>query len=504
MKNKKSFIILIMVLFLTTGCVRTKMNMTIHKDKRMDLSMDMGVSKAFMEAYEQQEGITSGNSLEIFDISDEELASMKKKGIDVEEYDDGSYTGMKASLKIANIDTVSTTEDIDGDLESLLGATDSFLEEKQEVENKFIFTVKKGFFKNTYTAKLNSSMSDEVGDMTDLYMDTDATPNNKNNNTTGNGANNIAGGNSSMDDFDFSTLASGMDMTFTVHLPYKAISNNAKTVENDGKTLSWNLLEKGNINFTFSLYNMKNIYLLGGGIALFVLILIIVLVLFIKKRGNKNLSEDKTSIDRGMKESYPAVTNMIGPNLTSTNPPVQNTRMQTVPVTTKPVLQPNPIAPIPQPIQSTVQPVGNGTNLAMQAQNGSPTTAQPVPPQMRVVSNVNQQPVQTGNIQGQMNYKQNMVVTPTMNQQVANGVQPMPMPTPQPVNQVPTMTQNRTGIQGTYPSNQTMISNGQPMQVPTNNQIGNSPLQENATPMGQAQAPTNANPTDIFGQKNPF
>ncbi len=148
MKNKKSFIILIMVLFLTTGCVRTKMNMTIHKDKRMDLSMDMGVSKAFIE---------------IFDISDEELASMKKKGIDVEEYDDGSYTGMKASLKIANIDTVSTTEDIDGDLESLLGATDSFLEEKQEVENKFIFTVKKGFFKNTYTAKLNSSMSDEVG-----------------------------------------------------------------------------------------------------------------------------------------------------------------------------------------------------------------------------------------------------------------------------------------------------------------------------------------------------
>ncbi len=307
-----------------------------------------------------------------------------------------------------------------------------------------------------------------------------------------------------MDDFDFSTLASGMDMTFTVHLPYKAISSNAKTVENDGKTLSWNLLEKGNINFTFSLYNMKNIYLLGGGIALFVLILIIVLVLFIKKRGNKNLSEDKTSIDRGMKESYPAVTNMIGPNLTSTNPPVQNTRMQTVPVTTKPVLQPNPIAPIPQPIQPTVQPVGNGINVVMQAQNGSPTTVQPVPPQMGVVSNVNQQPVQTGNIQGQTNYKQNMAVTPTMNQQVANGVQPMPMPTPQPVNQVPTMTQNKTGIQGTYPSNQTMISNGQPMQVPTNNQIGNSPLQENATPMGQAQAPTNANPTDIFGQKNPF
>ena len=505
MKNKKNFVILIMILFLTTGCVREKFNVTIHKDKSMELSMDMGVSKTFMEAYKQQEGITSGSGLEIFDISDEELASMKEKGIDIEEYDDGSYTGMKGLFKIANIDTISTTEDIEGDLESLLGATDSFSEAKKEAEEKFIFTVKKGFFKNTYTAKLKASMSDEVKDMTDMYTDTDATLNNGNNNTTGNGTNNITGGNSSMDDFDFSTLASGMDMTFTVHLPYKAISNNAKTVENDGKTLSWNLLEiKDPVAFSFSLYNMKNIYLLGGGVILFALILIVVVVLFIKKRGNKNLSEDKTSIDRGVKESYPAVTNMIGPNPTSNNPPVQNTRIQTIPVTTKPVLQPNPIVPTPQPIKPAVQPMGNGGNVVAQAQNVNPTTVQPVNPQMGVVSNVNQQPIQTGNIQGQMNYNQNVVGVPTMGQQSTTGQTYGAMPAAQPVNPMPTMTQNRGGINGAYPSNQAMNANGQNMQVPTNNQIGNRPAQGNGAPMGQAQAPTNANPTDIFGQNNPF
>ncbi len=504
MKNKKSFILLMMILFLTTGCVREKLDVTIHKDKSMDFSMDMGVSKTFMETYKQQEGTTGGGDLEIFDMSDAEIAEMKKKGINIEKYDDGSYTGMKAFLKITNIDIISSTKEVEGDLESIIGVTDSSSNVKEETTEKFLFTVKKGFFKNTYTAKLKSSMSDEVKDMTDLYTDTDATINNGNNTTTGNGTNNITGGNSSMDDFDFSTLASGMDMGFTVNLPYKAISNNAKTVDNNGKTLSWNLLDtKGTIEFSFALYNMKNVYLLGGGLVIAILLLIIGVVFFMKKRRNKNLSEDKTSIDRGMKESYPAVTNMIGPNPTPSNPSTQNQRVQAVPVTTKPVLQPNPIAPTPQPIQAVGQsvPVQNAKDIGVRPQNIPPTISQPVSPQIGGASNRNQQPVQNAPIQGQMSYNQNMVGAPTMNQQVANGMQSMSIPATQPVNSMPTMNPDMRINNGVIPPNSTMVTNTQNRQVPTNNQM-NRPMQGGETPMNQTQP--GSNPTDIFGQNNSF
>lgn len=509
MKNKKCFILLMMILFLTTGCVREKIDLTIHKDKSMDLSMDMGISKTFMEAYKQQEGTTGGNDLEFFDISDEEIAEMKKKGINVEKYDDGSYTGMKAFLKITNIDVISSTKEVEGDLEAIVGFNDDLTDTEKDTEEKFLFTVKKGFLKNKYTAKLSSSTSDEIKDMTDLYTDTDATINNGNNNTTGNGTNNVVGGNSSTNDFDFSTLASGMDMSFTVNLPYKAISNNATTVENDGKKLSWNLANTNNaIEFSFELYNMRNIYLLGGGILLIVLILIVGIVLFVKKKGNKNLSEDKTSIDRGVKESYPAVTNMIGPMPASGNQAQQNARVQSVPVTTKPVLQPNPITPAPQPIGQPTQQVPQGVeNRSEAAQLKRSTTPYQVTPNNQVVGN---QSVQTGNanMQGQINYNQNMTGVPTMSAQPRveqpsvsmNGQQPMrPMTTvtPQPNSQV-----------GQTPSRQSLNANVQGMQVPANGQVVNQPMSMNGqpqnsnTPKGQSQ--TGSSPTDIFGQNGSF
>ncbi len=507
MKNKKSFILLILMLFLTTGCVRENIDLTINKDKSMNLSMDMGLSKTFLEAYNQENGAADG-ALDLFDMDDKEIEEMKKKGVSVEKYDDGSYTGIKAKLKIKNIDSISTTKEVDGDLESIVGFADIEKEEteEQETEETFLFTVKKGFFKNEYRARLNSSMSDEIKDMTDTYVpDSDATINNG---TTGNNSNNItSGGNTStgiMDDFDPSILASGMDLRFTVNLPYKALSHNAPTVENDGKKLSWNLMSADNaIEFSFELYNMKNIYLLGGGIVLIVLLLIVGIVLFTRKKGNKNLSEDKTSIDRGMKESYPAVTNMIGPMPTSENQTQQVARVQSVPVTTKPVLQPNPITPTPQPIGQTMQQTSQS---ALNAQVQQRPMTQTVNQSMPNNQNVGNPFVQTEGIrgQGQMNYNQNGVGVPTMNTQANVGQQPVSMNSQQPMN--PSLTANGQVGQA-FPS-QVFNSNGQNRQVPTNSQTMNQPMsmnsqpQQNTTLNGQSQ--TNANPTDIFGQNNSF
>ena len=45
--------------------------------------------------------------------------------------------------------------------------------------------------------------------------------------------------NSSLEDFDYSSLMSEIEVSMKVKLPYKALSNNATTVENDGTSLTW-------------------------------------------------------------------------------------------------------------------------------------------------------------------------------------------------------------------------------------------------------------------------
>ena len=83
---------------------------------------------------------------------------------------------------------------------------------------------------------------------------------------------------------DMSMLSSTLDMKFNVTLPYKAISSNATSTENDGKTLVWNLVNtQDDIEFTFELYNMNNIYLTVG-LAVILIILIIVIIIMSKRK----------------------------------------------------------------------------------------------------------------------------------------------------------------------------------------------------------------------------
>ena len=68
-------------------------------------------------------------------------------------------------------------------------------------------------------------------------------------------------------------------LSFNVTLPYSAKSNNASTVNNDGKKLSWNLSSNQVefIEFEFELYNMTVIY---TGVGAIVLILVIIIFIF--------------------------------------------------------------------------------------------------------------------------------------------------------------------------------------------------------------------------------
>ena len=80
-------------------------------------------------------------------------------------------------------------------------------------------------------------------------------------------------------------LAGEMEFNYVVNLPEKALTNNATNVSNDGKTLTWSLMQSqiSNIEFSFELKNMTNYYILYGGIAAALIIVIIIIISLIKK-----------------------------------------------------------------------------------------------------------------------------------------------------------------------------------------------------------------------------
>lgn len=253
------------LMFVMTGCVKFNASMDIKKDK----SMDFNIIYAFdTSLFGDQELLSDSDKLEL-----------QEKGFTVSDYVDGTMKGFTISRNIKNIDTVSATGDAEYSLSGILDDTDS---------NDMMFRVKKGFLKNTYTATLDfdasdSSLNDSVSDdfesdyeednmfEDEFELDTD---------------------DSLDEDFDFSGMASAMDLSFTVKVPYSAISNNATTVSDNGKTLIWNLTsgDTSSIEFEFELYNMNVIYI-GGAIAFVIIIIIILMILNKKKNGGGKVEQ---------------------------------------------------------------------------------------------------------------------------------------------------------------------------------------------------------------------
>lgn len=285
MKKCSKVLCLMLVVFMMTGCMKIQTNMTINKDKSMDFSLIYAVENSLLE----QNGSES--------LLEEDLVKKaEEQGFKAEEYSDGSMTGFKLSKNFDNIDDVSSEKEVNYTLESTVN----------DSKQNDIFTVKKGFFKNTYTLKMENETSDEVenginniGDsnaINELGNQTNDTNTLTDTNTTQDTVvpskiNNITidePDTNDQDDFSSDmalSMLSSMDMTFTLNLPYKAISSNATSIENDGKNLKWNLLDTNlqNITVQFELYNMNNIYLTIG----IAIILIIIILIIIKKRKPK-------------------------------------------------------------------------------------------------------------------------------------------------------------------------------------------------------------------------
>lgn len=355
MKKSLKLLSIMLVVFLMTGCVKSHVNMEINKDKSMNLSLIAAIDSNFLEQSGEDDL-----------LENEEIKEFEEKGFKTEKYSDDSMTGYKFTKSFANIDDLSSEKKTTLDLNALAD---------EETPNN-VFTVKKGFFKNTYTAKVKNNATDELQSQIENADQTTTTDDNQINiedDTTIQGSNVTQTDTNVQDDtdtqtdssFDFSSnmdmsmLSSTLDMKFNVTLPYKAISSNATSTENDGKTLVWNLVNtQDDIEFTFELYNMNNIYLTVG-LAVILIILIIVIIIMSKRKPKAPLGTpvpvENTPVNNVVPNQAPVtpITNMpqtniqenITPNVTSNQTinqmPVQNT---------EPIVQPQT-----QNNQATVQ-----------------------------------------------------------------------------------------------------------------------------------------------------
>ena len=306
-KNFKTFKLLLiaLMLMLSSGCVKYNVTMDIKKDKSMDFNMIAAFDESFAE----------NGEMNITEAKDE----VKNQYCSVSDYNESNMKGINVSCKFPNIDELSSETTVkEADFESIMDDKDSKL-----------FTFKKGFFKNTYTFKLDSSSSsDLLGDEedensydyreeddyddydydSDLYDDSDGSDNT---------------------DFDMSALSS-MNLKFEVKLPYKAISSNATSKEDNEKHLTWDLMkmaqsEDGNnvVELTFALYNTSNIAI----VAVIVIALIAVGVIFFMKNKKKNVTGvTNMNTNNGMVNPANVPQDMFGNNF-----PINNTGVTVMP-----------------------------------------------------------------------------------------------------------------------------------------------------------------------------
>ena len=282
MKKIRNLVMLLIVTLLLTGCVKYNVNMDIKKDKSMEFKIVYALDTSVLG--------------EKATFTKDDLNKMKDQGFEVEEYTDGSMKGFTLTKKIKNIDDVSSTDDIKY---SLSGITNN--------DSTKLFKVKKGLLKNKYTAKFSFDSSESGIKNSSTFNNEE---NNSNDETIVDPENNseITNTEESDDldltdsDEDYSKMMSSMDLSFTVTLPYKALSNNATSVNNDGKELVWNLASTNqkSIEFEFELdrFSIMPIIIVIGCVigGLFVITLIVTVIMAISggKKQKKSTSSTET------------------------------------------------------------------------------------------------------------------------------------------------------------------------------------------------------------------
>ena len=235
MKKSMKLLAILFFVVLMSGCVKYNFKMEVGKDKSVSIEIIDAIDKDY----------SSYGSYET------EATAAETKGFTKEPYEDEEWIGYKLTKKYENIDEISSEEAITVELMDIL--------KSDKEEPKAYFQKKSGLFKTTYIANftVNTSSDDEDEEEEDSTTTEDEEE----------------------DD--------GADISYTIVLPVKAGANDATTVSEDGKTLTWKL-DNGKLNtvkYEFSLINTTMIIVVAA-VAVVVVGGVIVIVIKGKKKPN--------------------------------------------------------------------------------------------------------------------------------------------------------------------------------------------------------------------------
>lgn len=261
MKKFKVVFLFVMVLVLSGCTMKTEYGMEIKKDKSMDFSILMAYDNELIDgmlSMEEQDdtqmSYTDEQRWAMLEESNDTDDNPLGNGFKAKKYEKGEFKGYIYTKTISNID------DISGDKANFS------LEEANTISDKVVFV------KDNNKYKANFVLTSENQE-------------------------------ASTEEYNV-----GIEMKFVVTLPNKPISHNATKVSDDGKTLTWDLLETGskNIEFEFCFKDNTMLYV-GIGLGIVVLITIIAIV-FINKNKNKTVeSAPVNSIDSLENNSEPQI-----------------------------------------------------------------------------------------------------------------------------------------------------------------------------------------------------
>ena len=141
-KGLKLFATVLTVLLLSTGCVKYETTMTINDDNSIKYSTIIGYNKEYIT----EMGGTLDDAYKETTVTEDMKKEYKKAGITIDSYEDDDTIGVSLYKVFDSIDDITTEVDTSCELDLY----------NKNVDNQYCFKKTKGFFFDTYEAKIST------------------------------------------------------------------------------------------------------------------------------------------------------------------------------------------------------------------------------------------------------------------------------------------------------------------------------------------------------------
>lgn len=256
MKSVKKILLILVGVLLLSGCTfKNTNNMSIDKEGKFDYSFTVTLDKDTLTTIIQSEN-------ENAEITDEAMLKYMDnmnypflEGLEKTTVSDDEYIGYKYSYNIDHIDKLSDEKTNQVNL--------NFYSQTQKLKDLKLFKKIDNKYQANFVFNLNNeeilTKSDDITPSDDIATTTD-------------------------DKIDLNKI--NFITEFSVTLPYKALTHNAESMTNEGKTLNWSIDVNKNetVKFTFSLLHIELIKQIALIIGSVIILLALMLIIARKKK----------------------------------------------------------------------------------------------------------------------------------------------------------------------------------------------------------------------------